>query len=854
MMRRSRNHRLEFECLESRRVLAGNVQALVSQDVMVVIGDAADNQIEISQASNGGFVVTGLNTTVNGSSDPVVINGGFRHMTVVMHDGNDEVFVNSVDVRSNFTFRGGFGNDRLQTRGLRAYHFHAEGQGGDDVFDLTQAIDQSSYLYLGVGDDVVSVENVRSGRNLKIFGQGGNDTLVASNLNVGRKLEIAMLEGNDNVLFEGAVSVGLHTNINTDDGNDFVGVLPAQNNGAGSFGNRLSVFLGSGADSLALDGGVNQRGLFRADGGPGADSLQRGNASLRADRASGFESNAVSNLDALIATVMDRLVEAGIGEELVIPLEAAPSTSTLNVLENSNPLQIDSGFRLQASELVTGAVVQIGDFAAGQDVLTFTNTGFVSGSFNPATGTLTLTGNTSAQNYQAALRSVRYQNTSDRPLTDLRQFNIRVTTAEESVSVFRNFQVIAVNDTPLVVPSNDTITVLPEDLPVVIDSLLTVTDADNDNLVSATVSIVSGFQTGDLLTSQDANGITSQYDATTGILSLTGSASVINWQSLLRSVAFESTATDVVAGTRNIRFLVNDGQDTGSAEILVNLQEDSLPVNTFVVSEDAANGTVIGRVVLDGDFDMPMIFQFGDDQVPAEVLLNADDHISGDATSPVVLIEYLSYQCPACAVNHPIITQLEANFEGQLIVVRRHQPLEQFFPNARAAAIAAEAAGRQGMFEAMTDLLFVNQAEWSPQTDPTEFFEKYAAELDLDLDRFRLDVADPALDARVTRDRDDASGLGINSTPSFILQNAPLANPGNLEAFDQAIQDAIDALDNPFVIDRETGDIIVRDRSLIDASTNPTITFPVLVKDVNGNEELVTITINVLTGSMMGGT
>ena len=120
---------------------------------------------------------------------------------------------------------------------------------------------------------------------------------------------------------------------------------------------------------------------------------------------------------------------------------------------------------------------------------------------------------------------------------------------------------------------------------------------------------------------------------------------------------------------------------------------------------------------------------------------------------------------------------LETTFAGDLLIVSRHLPLESVHPNARAAAIASEAAARQGKFEEMADQLFENQAQWSGATDPTALFETYASNIGLDLNQYRNDVADPALDARVSRDASEANGLGIFGTPTFILQGQPISNP-----------------------------------------------------------------------------
>ena len=95
-----------------------------------------------------------------------------------------------------------------------------------------------------------------------------------------------------------------------------------------------------------------------------------------------------------------------------------------------------------------------------------------------------------------------------------------------------------------------------------VDNLLTVTDVDSTNLVSATVEIVSGFVDGDALNFTDQLGITGTYDSGTGVLTLTGTASLADYQTALRSVEFESSSDDP-GPSRTIRFRGFDGDEIG---------------------------------------------------------------------------------------------------------------------------------------------------------------------------------------------------------------------------------------------------------------------------------------------------
>lgn len=845
-MRNSRrNNHLSFEMLEHRRVLAGNVNVLINDSVFLVVGDAADNQVQISQDSAGRFVVTGIdNTTINRSAGPVTINGGASHVTISMANGNDEVSVSGMNVRSNFSFYGGFGDDRLEIDGLTARHFHGEGSPGNDVFELNFSIRKSAYLYLGAGNDVVSGDNLSAGRNFKVFGHGGDDTFESDNLNVGRKMEFHLDAGNDSVLFSGNTSVGRFARFNLGQGNDFVGVMPTSNGGRADFGSFVAIDAREGSNSVAFDRGVDVDGRLRTEAGDGPNFISLGGADFASTETAGFGNLQDGIRTNLIDQVFATLESVGIGvPDVEVPLEATVSTTPLSFTEDAAPVSIDSAFTLTGTDTVTGAEIQISDFVAGQEVLTFTNTN-ISGVFDATTGIMSLAGNASAASYQESIRQVFYQNTSNTPLTDARQFNIVITSSDETVNISRDFSVTAVNDTPVVTADNANQTVLPENLPVFVDDLLTVSDADNDNLQSATVNFASAFVAGeDVLSATDSSGITSTYNSATGVLTLTGDASAADWQTVLRTVSYSNTATTPTDGTRGIRISISDGESDGFTDFQINVQAAVQP-NEFDVSESAANGTVVGQITTTGTFLEPTVYQFENNAIPADLLLNADDHMSGDAAASVVLIEYLDFQCPACAAFHPDINQLENDFDGDLLVVRRHLPIESIHPNAREAAIFSEAAARQGMFEEMADQLFTNQSDWANVTDPTSIFEGYASAIGLNMSQLQTDLVDAALDTRVTRDLNEAIGLSLTSTPTFLLQNIRIQNPASLDAFSQLVRDEVNALDNAFTINRQTGEIILRDTSMI-SSTNSPVELSILVEDTNGNSEVVTVTINV---------
>jgi len=162
--------------------------------------------------------------------------------------------------------------------------------------------------------------------------------------------------------------------------------------------------------------------------------------------------------------------------------------------------------------------------------------------------------------------------------------------------------------------------------------------------------------------------------------------------------------------------------------------------------------------------------------------------IKGEASASATLVEYGDFQCPACGNYYPLIKQLEEKYPEDLRVVYRHFPLISIHPNAMPAALAAEAAGAQGMFWEMHDILYEKQTEWSGSKDAVLMFETYAKELGLDLDKFKLDMTSSEIKDAVNADIVSANAVGVNATPTFYLNGTKLQNPAGLEPFSSLIE------------------------------------------------------------------
>ena len=123
---------------------------------------------------------------------------------------------------------------------------------------------------------------------------------------------------------------------------------------------------------------------------------------------------------------------------------------------------------------------------------------------------------------------------------------------------------------------------------------------------------------------------------------------------------------------------------------------------------------------------------------------------------------------------------------AQVKFAYRHFPLPQH-KNAKLAATVAEAAGKQGKFWEMHDLIFQNQSDWSEDKNAAVIFAKYAQDLQLDLAKFQTDIADEEIKAKIENDYKSGVKAGVNSTPSFFLNGKKINNPRNYDEFKNAI-------------------------------------------------------------------
>lgn len=178
------------------------------------------------------------------------------------------------------------------------------------------------------------------------------------------------------------------------------------------------------------------------------------------------------------------------------------------------------------------------------------------------------------------------------------------------------------------------------------------------------------------------------------------------------------------------------------------------------------------------------------DGTPQEVTITEQDHVRGTVGGKVTLVEFGDLQCPACAAYEPIVRQVIADNAGTLQFVFKHFPLTQIHANALLAAKASEAAGVQGRFWEMHDMMYDRQKEWSGSLNARDTFIGYATALGLDVAKFTEDLGNKSLESKIIAEYREGTNLGVQGTPTFFLNGKKISNPGSIEEFNALIREA----------------------------------------------------------------
>jgi protein-disulfide isomerase len=159
-------------------------------------------------------------------------------------------------------------------------------------------------------------------------------------------------------------------------------------------------------------------------------------------------------------------------------------------------------------------------------------------------------------------------------------------------------------------------------------------------------------------------------------------------------------------------------------------------------------------------------------------------HARGPRTAPVTMEIYGDFQCPSCGMASAMVDDLLKEYGDQVRLVFHEFPLAMH-KHAMTAAMAAEAAGLQGHFWEMHDMLYQYQPVWSRASDVSGFFGAYAQSLGLDTGKFEMDAKSPEVRERVVSEGAEGTARGVKNTPTFFINGREVLGgfrPENLKA------------------------------------------------------------------------
>ena len=573
-------------------------------DLDVQVFDAELSALNSGSGDFGGATLT-IERSGGANSDDVFTAAGplsFGTTDFSLSGVKKGTFTSSIAGRIELTFDAGVTNDEVN-QVMRSLQYSNSSDTPPASVSLAWTFDENNNGSQGLGGalqangittvSITPVNDAPTLANIEVapasFTEGGSAIGITANLS---------LDDLDDVNIESSI-VAISGNLVTGDILNFAN----QNGINGNYNAANGTLTLTGSASLS-DYQAALRSITYENTGDDPSDLTRTVSILISD---GDDDSNIVSRDINIIAVNDAPTLSNI--------EAVPASYT----EGGSAVGITGNLSLDDLDDINieSAVVSISNnFATREDELIFTDQFGITGSFDAVNGTLTLTGSASVADYQTALTTVAYNNTSDNPSTLTRTVSFEINDGDLSSNVLnRDIEITAVNDAPVLsaietAPASYT----ENDAPLAITSSAAVSDVDDNNIESAVVSISSNFSADDVLNFTDQSGITGNYDSVNGTLTLTGSASLVDYQAALQSITYVNTSDDPSDLTRTVSFLINDGDVDSN---IVSRDIDFTAVN------DAPTTTLVTLTAIAEDSGARLITQ-------ADLLANAND-IEGDA-------------------------------------------------------------------------------------------------------------------------------------------------------------------------------------------------------------------------------
>jgi protein-disulfide isomerase len=161
--------------------------------------------------------------------------------------------------------------------------------------------------------------------------------------------------------------------------------------------------------------------------------------------------------------------------------------------------------------------------------------------------------------------------------------------------------------------------------------------------------------------------------------------------------------------------------------------------------------------------------------------------VIGNPNAPVKIVEYVDFQCPACASGAADLKKYLSTFPDKIYLEVKYYPLGGHM-HALTAAKFVECAAREGKFWPYSELVFERQAQWRDLFDSYPVFEAIAKEVGLDHEKMQACVASDDVREKVLKEKDEGTSLGVKSTPTYFVNGQMMVGPKPMkEAVEKAL-------------------------------------------------------------------
>ncbi len=182
----------------------------------------------------------------------------------------------------------------------------------------------------------------------------------------------------------------------------------------------------------------------------------------------------------------------------------------------------------------------------------------------------------------------------------------------------------------------------------------------------------------------------------------------------------------------------------------------------------------------------------GKGTAPVTIEINATDHVKGNLTSQITLVEFGDFQCPSCGGWEPTVEKVIKDNEKDIKFVFKNFPLTQMHMNALLAAKSAESAGVQGKYWEMHDMIYAGQKEWSESPLAKDLFISYAQKLGLDIEKFKSDLNNKSIEDNILAEYTEGTKLGVQGTPTFFLNGKKLEGMQSFNDLEKLVKEEIE--------------------------------------------------------------